>query len=694
MASLADQFAADAGAGSGKGASLSAQFAADATAAPVPAVAAPATSQQPSKLDQLGHQLGLTARAGVTGITALPAIIGDALNSGVNLGIKGINAVADTHIPQLQMPSQLIQQGMNEAGVAQPQNPTERIVQSAAAGMASVPMSMGVGGILSKSASPVAAAVGNGLRTAPGMQMFGAAGAGAGSQGAAELGLNPWWQLAGGVLGGAAGVAAGSGLTAAARGVSNMASRATRPPMSAPAAAAKAEVGVDRAIGELGPQGATQYSQAEIDPLKQAVAQQIQQFPDVSPAAAVRAQDFRNLGIQPTLGQITRDPMQFAQEANIRGVPGVGEPLTQRFNAQNTQLQNNLFGLAGRPADSFTAGTQLQQTLRSIDDQMSGQVRAAYEAARASSGKNLDVPLHGVAQDYAQVLNDFGDKVPSGVRNNFNQLGLMSGTQQKTFSIENAENLLKVINANQSNDPATNAALAQLRTSVKNAILSADDKGGVYAQARAMAAQRFALHDQVPALEAATSGAVAPDDFVRRFVTNGKTNDVLSLANLLREQNRPSTLQEMRNQVGGQLAQAGFGANPAGDAKFGPAAYANALRNMGDTKLGAFYTPEEIAQLHTIGRVGGYINSHPAAAPVNTSNTASAIFGLMGKGVEAVPYVGKLIQGAQNRAFVQRALAASLANAGTPTPTYPAPSNALAAALLRAQPPNGGNRTP
>lgn len=693
MASLADQFAADAGTASGKGASLSAQFAADASAAPAP-VAAPAPTQHASMLEQLGHQLGLTARAGATGITALPAMMGDALNSGVNLGIRGINAVTDSHIPELQMPSQLVQKGMNAVGLPQPQNPVERIVQSATAGMASVPTSMGLGGVLAKSASPVAAAVGNGLRTAPGMQMLGAAGAGAGSQGAAELGLNPWWQLAGGVLGGAAGVGAGSGMTAAARGIGNAVSRATRPPMTAPVAAAKADLGVDRAIGELGPQGSAQFTPTEIDPLKQAVAQQIQQFPDVSPAAAVRAQDFRNLGIQPTLGQITRDPMQFAQEMNMRGVPEVGAPLTQRFNAQNTQLQQNLYGLAGRPSDTFAAGSQLQQTLKSIDDQMAGQVRSAYEAARASSGKNLDVPLQGIAQDYAQVLNDFGDKVPSGVRNNFNQLGLMSGTQQKIFSIENAENLLKVINANQSNDPATNAALGRLRASVKSAILNADDQGGVYAGARQLAAQRFALHEQVPALEAAASESVAPDDFVRRFVTNGKTNDVLSLANLLREQNRPSTLQEMRNQVGGQLAQAGFGTNPAGDAKFGPVAYANALRNMGDTKLSAFYTPDEIAQLHTIGRVGGYINSHPAAAPVNTSNTASAIFGLMGKGVEAVPYVGKLIQGAQNRAFVQRALAASLANAGTPTPSYPAPSNALAAALLRAQAPNGGNGSP
>src|SRR6185437_9041527 len=202
---------------------------------------------------------------------------------------------------------------------------------------------------------------------------------------------------------------------------------------------------------------------AMLSPAKQQVAAAIQENPGLSAAAALRNQDFQTLGMQPTLGMITRDPTQYALEQNMRGVAGVGEPLTNRSHQLNTQLQQSLYGLAGNPADAYQAGSALTGSLKAIDDGMRQQVSDAYAAARASSGKNLDVPLTGLAQDYAQVLNDFGDKVPSGVRNNFNQLGLMGGTQQKTFSIENAENLLKVINANQSNDPATNAALGTLR---------------------------------------------------------------------------------------------------------------------------------------------------------------------------------------------------------------------------------------
>jgi hypothetical protein len=690
MADIASQFLADA-TGSPGGASapqgLAAQFLADAAAAPVPASAA-GGSGTPSKTaaGQIAHQLGLTARAGITGLTSLPAMAGDALNA-------GINSVFGTHLAPV---SQAVQSLENSAGLPQPANPTERIVQDASSAMAGVVPSVGVGRALVGAASPAAQAVGHALQATPGAQILGSAGAGAGSGSARELGLGPGYQIGAALLGGAAGVGAGSVATAGARALG--ARVMPQPSITPAAAAARADSGVDQAINELGPQARMSYAPeasmtgpvdpnnpaAMMPPTKQAVARAIEQNPNVSPAAAMRAQDFKLLDIDPTLGQITRDPTQYAQELNMRGVSGVGEPLANRFNQQNTRLQQALYGLAGNAADAYQAGSAIKGSLKSIDNQMSQQVSDAYAAARASSGKNLDVPLTGLAQDYAQVLNDFGDKVPSGVRNNFNQLGLMGGTQQKTFSIENAENLLKVINANQSNDPATNAALGTLRTSVKNAILSADDKGGVYAPARALAAQRFALQDQIPALEASAADTINPDDFVRKYLVGGKTDQVSALANLLKSQD-PGAFTEARNQIGAQLALKGFGNNVAGDAPFKPAGYAQQLQAFGPAKLGAFYTPDEIAQLNAIGRVGSYMNAYPSAAPVNTSNTASALGSLVAKGVKGIPYVGGLIENAHNRALVNRALAARLSDASQ-QPVNSATQNALGALLLNQAP--------
>jgi hypothetical protein len=692
--SLYDDFVADAGASAPNAASapassgLQAQFLAD-IAAPPAAPAAPAAD--PGFVAQLQHQLGLTARAGVTGVTALPALAGDLLNKGVNLGIHGVNAVTGSHIGDMQMPSQMIQQGENAAGFAQPQNATERIVQDATSSMAGVSPSVGLGKVLANAAGPTTQMVGRAFQQAPGMQMVGSAGSGAASSGANELGLSAPWQIGAGILGGTLGVLGGSLGTSALRAGANRFIPA--PSVTAAQAATRADSGVDAAIRELGPQARQSFAPLEnapldagappppgapptppgapptnptspfgtFAPLKQQVATIIQQNPGVSPAAAMRAADFRNLGMQGTLGQITRDPSQYAQELNIRGGP-VGAPLTNRFNQQNTQLQQALYGLAGDPANNYQAGTSFKSSLQNIDSQIKQQVSDAYATARASSGKNLEVPLTGLAQDYAQVLNDFDTAVPSAVRNNFNQLGLMSGTQQKTFSIENAENLLKVINANQSNEPSTNLALGQLRNSVKNAILTADDQGGVYAPARALAAQRFALHEAVPALEASANNTIQPDDFVKRYLIGGNTDETTALANLLKEHD-PAMFQEARKQVGSRLSLQGFGANVPGDAPFKPGGYANAMLALGPDKLSAFYTPDELNTLNTIGRVGSYMNSFPSSAPVNTSNTASAIASMVGAGVKKIPVVGGLLENAQNKMFVSKALSGLLSNA-------------------------------
>ncbi|WP_434108020.1 glucosaminidase domain-containing protein [Paraburkholderia caffeinilytica] len=417
--------------------------------------------------------------------------------------------------------------------------------------------------------------------------------------------------------------------------------------------------------------------------LRGTVSNALQNGQQVDPAALLRKADFDDIEMPYTLGQITRDPAQFAAERNLRGVAGVGESLLNRFNTQNQLLQSRVASLGANQAlEPYQAGQMLTGSLANVDNGMRQAVTDAYAAARASTGKNLDVPLTGLAQDYAQVLNDFGDKVPSGVRNNFNQLGLMGATQQKVFSIENAENLLKVINANQSNDPATNAALGTLRNSVKSAILSADDQGGVFAAPRALAAQHFALQDAVPALQAASNSSVAPDNFVQRFIINGNTDEVKGLANLL----DPESFQQARAQIGSKLQDAAFGQNAAGDKIFSPERYAKALNDLGTDKLGAFFSPPEIAQMHTLGRVGAYINSTPSAAAVNTSNTSGAILSAVGNGALGLLHVlpggglaagaiSKGVQGVANARAVGEAMSAKV-------PQTMPPGNPAQAALL------------
>lgn len=118
------------------------------------APAAPAP-EAPSFLDQVGRQVGLTARAGVQGLAALPEAV-------TNAAIGGTNALFGTHIPKADVGATL-----SAAGLPTPGNATERVAGDVAGALAGTGATMGLGNALSKYAAPVARGIGDMLSSAP-----------------------------------------------------------------------------------------------------------------------------------------------------------------------------------------------------------------------------------------------------------------------------------------------------------------------------------------------------------------------------------------------------------------------------------------------------------------------------------------------------------------------------------------------
>lgn len=408
--------------------------------------------------------------------------------------------------------------------------------------------------------------------------------------------------------------------------------------------------------------------------LFEAVKRSAQEYAGKDPRVATRIADFKQLEMPYTLGQITRDPLQFATEKNLQQVPGVGDPLRERFVSQGAMLQNRIGNFAAGADEAQNAGQQLIARLRAIDDDMAGSVRQAYQAARQSAGKDAEVPLQGLSQDFAEVIDTFADNVPLAVRQNFAKFGLGADaqgmTQRRIFTVEEADKLLKVINANQSNNPSTNAALSALRGAVKRAVTQDAGTEDVFAPARRLAAQRFSLMDAVPALDAAASGAANPDTFVQNFIISrtATTPQVKQLAQLLR-QNNPEAFSQARAQLGAYLQRRAFGENLAGDKGISPERFASALREIGSEKLGAFFSPDEVAQLQRISRVAGYMESVPYASRPNTSGNWGAISSLADS-IPGIPMTAALVNAlrnsASNQLSVNQALAANPVRQLTP----------------------------
>jgi hypothetical protein len=458
--------------------------------------------------------------------------------------------------------------------------------------------------------------------------------------------------LAGTLLGGAtAPVAARAG-----EAVSRAINRRTPP---APAAiASQVDQAIKQAFADIRQDPST-LSIVQLDQLRKAAADSLRQGKKLDLAAALRADDFNALGIPFTRGQITRDPMQWADEQNLRGIAGVGRPITTRLMDQRRAMGDILRNQSRGAVERADAGTQFIGTLDALDEQLGNNVRGLYAAARQSAQKDLDIPLAGFSQDVAQIVSDFGDKVPSGVMNKVRDLGLMSGRQLRTFTLDDADKLSKVINANYSNDPATNASLDAFRRALKATVeASVPNADNPFFPAVRAAAERFALRDAVPALKAATKAGANEDSFVRQFIIQGRPTEVRNLADLLRK-NDPAAFDQARQQVAAFIERAAFGQNLAGDKAIAPERLAGALDSIGTARLKAFFKPEEIDQFRRLGRVAAYIGSEPAGSAPNRSNTAAAmanaITGMGGRipGVGMVTTAGKALSNAVVSPVVQ-----------------------------------------
>jgi hypothetical protein len=336
-------------------------------------------------------------------------------------------------------------------------------------------------------------------------------------------------------------------------------------------------------------------------------------------------------------GQLTREPMQYAVEQNLRGIQGVGEPVQALLQKQNSALIQNLdeFG-AKLGQDVTTSGHTLRNALRKADEAEAQVVRDAYTAYKNSTGKNIDVPLQGLAQDYAKVLKDFGaDQIPQGVRNNLNELGLLKGKQLKVTTIDDAENLIKVINRNYDPSKQTKGtinALDDLRNSLNNAIREAGanlpgEAGAAARAARDAASQRFKTIEGIPALRDIMKGK-EPDKFVQNHILNGNVDEISRMTKYL-EANNPEALGQIRNDVMRFIKQRVVGNVSDENAKFSQAQLKAFLSDASEQRLKRFLSPDQIVGLKQLNKVAENALVEPVSSAVNRSNTTSAAANLV-----------------------------------------------------------------
>lgn len=170
--------------------------------------------QQVATTDKdIARQVGLTARAGITGALGLPTLASDALVSLINM-MGG----------KVPMPSQAQQQLLTRAGLPEPATPQERTVQDITAAMGGVLGGYGLG-----AAMPPTMAAREVLMSSPMFQLGSGAAAAGASALAREEGAGPLQQLGAGMLAGTVAPSAGAAGMVGAQAVGRGAKEMVRP---------------------------------------------------------------------------------------------------------------------------------------------------------------------------------------------------------------------------------------------------------------------------------------------------------------------------------------------------------------------------------------------------------------------------------------------------------------------------------
>jgi hypothetical protein len=510
----------------------------------------------------------------------------------------------------------------------------------------------------------------NRLGADPLAQTVAGVGSGLAGQHAAENGAGFGGQIGSSVLGGLGAVGA---LGVARSGASALGSLIT--PKTAP-------VDVERRITiALQNQG---IDPASITPaLKQSLMDDVKQAlktgGSLNEDALARLADYRRLGLTPTRGRLTLDPMDVTREQNamrLAAATGAQDArLPQIAQGNNRTLLDAVEGF--RPTnDAFGAGQTAMSPILGRNAQLEATKKGLYERADQMAGGDIPLERGVIQQVYDDLIkaNRLGS-VPADIMAKIDAISKGTVTREgKTYQVPWNVNVLDelksdIADAMRRADGRTKNALSTIRTVLdSDAVMPAKSTFGgnqvvTGAQAQALAAadqgpaalldalnqarsanrQWRTWQESAPGVQSAVEGANA-DTWIRNNILS-KTAGLQDVQKLAGEigSSQPA-LEAVRGTIVQQLKDAAIGkGNQTQTANFSGRQWLRALDDIGDRKLRLFFSPDELEQLKAIGRTGSIETFQPRGSAVNNSNTAAGLANvLQGLSRYVTPLANKL----------------------------------------------------
>jgi hypothetical protein len=323
-------------------------------------------------------------------------------------------------------------------------------------------------------------------------------------------------------------------------------------------------------------------------------------------------------------GQATRNPQLFSNEMNSRGK---NKELANRYNEQNAQLVANIDAIKENASPNVYGtnvvenGQSLIDAYLDIDKARKANIESKYLALKEAAGGQF--PIDGVA-----FANNALDSLKTNLKTEFlpdsimRQVNAFKRGEPMTFEQFEAmrTNLASEMRkADRAGDGNAEFALGKVREALEDLPLTGESKQlkALADEARSAAKERFDILDSDKAYKAAVNGKVQPDDFINKFVVNGKKNDIDTMVAHL---GADSQAREVMAAGIVNWLKSKSGISVDGQGTFSQKGYNKALESI-DPKILAIVGPEVNKQLKALGNTARNIQERPVGGFVNESNT-------------------------------------------------------------------------
>lgn len=439
----------------------------------------------------------------------------------------------------------------------------------------------------------------------------------------------------GGAIGAAAGQKVGEGVTKVAR-------------KTIPSVKASTQVRVNQAIDDQIEIALKQsnikmsdLSDDVIAGLRKDVAAALKSGKAVNKEAIARKVVLDRVGIRPTKAQLTGDPKLWQKQAELAKIQGAGDPLREKLVQDNVQLAGLLDDVAaktgGRADDAYGAASSAVDALKGQQAQNKAFYGAAYDNARKAVGNDIVLDGRGFANDAITKLDEqyAMSSLPPGVSKIIKDIE----KNPQAFTLGKSEELIKILNREyssslQNGQPTSSTyAIGVVRDALENRqseamqnLLSTGGNDAAQAYQFARDAYKFNAQqiESIPLLKDAIKG-VEPDKLFQKHILNGNVAELQKTVDLLNNIN-PQSVADIKGQVVKFISDKAVNQN----GQFSPAGMKRALDSIGDRRLAAMFTPDEVARLKDIGMAGKYLVTQPAHSYVNNSNTSAALMNFFG----------------------------------------------------------------